>query len=53
MEKGKRNIDIKVLKQRIITEDEIEVFASLLFHWWRKEYESDTLQRLGNNKVNK
>lgn len=45
--RGKREIDIKVIEGREMNDYEVETVASLIFHWWRKEYELERSPETG------
>ncbi len=38
----KRDIEIAIEERREMTETEVETVATLLFRWWREEFERDS-----------
>ncbi len=42
----KKELQIDVQEAREMTEAEVETVASLLFGWWRREYEQERDERM-------
>jgi hypothetical protein len=38
-QKTERNVSIELVEERRMTEAELETLASLLFSWWKREFE--------------
>lgn len=49
MEK-KKQIEIEIEEEREMSESEMEILASLLFTWWKREFESEENNRNENDK---
>lgn len=44
--RNRSDIRIEVLEERIMTDTEVEAVASLLFTWWKGEFEHQSQERL-------
>lgn len=48
----KKELQMDVQEAREMTESEVESVASLLFTWWRREYEQEGDERMQNKLEN-
>ena len=49
MEK-KKEIQIEVQEGREMSDVEVETVASLLFHWWKEEFEESERKNVSDNR---
>lgn len=43
------DVTLELVEERTMTETEIEAVASLLFGWWKREFEQQSQERLESN----
>ena len=43
------DLTMKLVEERNMTDTEIEAVASLLFTWWKREFEQQSRERLESN----
>jgi len=45
----RRDVTLELVEERKMTDTEVEVVASLLFSWWKREFEQQLQERLESN----
>jgi len=50
----KKEIKVEIVEERQMSDAEVETFASLLFQWWKRDFEkqeshNDSIQESGEN----